>query len=481
MAEYYLAVDFGASGGRHILGHVENGKLILEEIHRFAHVPVKQGNSLVWDDEEMFRQITEGLKICGKLGKIPCSVGIDTWGVDYALVDKSGQPVKPVYAYRDARTEPFIKTGVPFEKLYEITGIASQPFNTIYQIQADKVAGRLEKAEYMFQLPEYFSARLTGKLTSKENNEYTMASTTGLLDAKNKVWAKEIFDSLGLPMRLFKPVREPPYDIGELSRDVQNAVGFNARVVMIASHDTASAVAVTAPDTLYISSGTWSLLGVVGDAVLTKESMEAGYTNEGAWNGKIRFLKNIMGLWVIQSVRHELNDKYSFAELESMAREVSQHRSEQLRSADPRGGANVDNDWTIDVNLLRFYNPSSMISEIKDEYKCTGQRVPETPGELAYCVYTSLAKCYRIAITDLEKITGKKYSSISIIGGGSKDNYLNTLAAEYTGKTVYSGPTEATATGNILLQMKQMGNPAVKNGFTELVKNSFDIREIKPA
>ena len=464
MAEYYLAIDFGASGGRHILGHIENGKLVLEEIHRFTHVPVKQGDSLIWDDDEMFRQILAGLKKCGDLGKIPRSVGIDTWGVDYALVDGSGRPIKPVYAYRDARTEPFIKTAVPFERLYEITGIASQPFNTIYQFLADKAAGRFEKAELMFHLPEYFSAQLTGNLSSKNHNEYTMASTTGLLDAANKVWPKEIFEKLGLPAKLFKPVREPPYDIGEFSPEIQKTVGFNSRVVMIASHDTASAVAVTGADTLYISSGTWSLLGVVGEPVLTGEARIAGYTNEGAWNGKIRFLKNIMGLWIIQSVRHELDDKYSFAELENMARECEKTACD---------------NWTVDVNLLRFYNPQSMIGELKDEYRLSGLKVPETPGELAYCVYNSLALCYKTAIADLEKITGKKYPSISIIGGGSRDNYLNALTSRYTGKPVHAGPTEATATGNILLQMKQAGDSAVKNGFTDLVKKSFEIKEIK--
>jgi rhamnulokinase len=291
-----------------------------------------------------------------------------------------------------------------------------------------------------------------------------MASTTGLLDARNKVWAKDAFEKLGLPLRLFKPIREPPYDIGELSRDIQNIVGFNSRVIMVASHDTASAVAVTGADTLYISSGTWSLLGVVGDPVLSAEAREAGYTNEGAWNGKIRFLKNIMGLLVIQSVKRELGDKYSFAELENMARETE-------KKAGP--------GWTVDVNKTRFFSPTSMINEIKDEYKATGQKIPESPGELAYCVYTSLAQCYKTAILDLEHITGKHYPSISIIGGGSKDNYLNSLTAKYTGKSVYAGPTEATATGNILLQMKIMGNPAVSSGFTELVRNSFEIKEIK--
>jgi rhamnulokinase len=471
MGDYYLAIDMGASGGRHILGHVVGGRLVLEEVHRFPNGPVRQGGALIWDDERIFAEMAAGLRACGRAGKRPVSVGIDTWGVDYALVDAAGAVIKPVYAYRDARTEAFTKTVVPYEELYKTTGVALQPFNTIYQVLADKAAGRLDRAAYLLQLPEYFSHRLTGDLTNKQYNEYTMASTTGLLDARRKVWADEIFLNLGLglPARLWKPVREPPYDIGGLSAGLRNEVGFDARVVMVASHDTASAVATVESGALYISSGTWSLLGVSGSPILSDGARLAGYTNEGAHNGKIRFLKNIMGLWVIQSVRHELNDAYSFAELEAMARET----------AAAAEGAGAGRDWTVDVNLPQFLAPASMIETIKAEYQRTGQKVPETPGELAYCVYTSLAKCYKTAIDDLENITGARYPAISIIGGGSKDGYLNALTAEYTGKVVFAGPTEATAIGNILLQMKQAGDAAVQNGFVELVRNSFDINEVK--
>ena len=471
MADYYLAIDLGASGGRHILGHVEDGKLLLEEVHRFSNAPLRQDGSLVWDTDRISGEIAAGLEKCAGLIKsgpagagVLRSVAIDTWGVDYALVDKAGETIKPVYAYRDSRTEAFFKTAVPYEELYRTTGIAFQPFNTIYQVLADRAAGRLEKAEYMFQLPEYFSQRLTGNLRNKEYNEYTMASTTALVDAAKKVWAEEIFRKLDLPLRLFKPLREPPYDIGCLSAELRERIGFNARVVMIASHDTASAVATVAEGSLYISSGTWSLLGVVGEPVLGDAAREAGYTNEGAHNGHIRFLKNIMGLWVIQQVRHDLGDAYSFAELENMAREAEKTAPE---------------DWAVDINLPRFFAPSSMIAEIKDEYKNQGKKIPESPGELAFAVYTSLAQCYKTAILDLEKITGKKYPAISVIGGGSKDGYLNALTARYTGKTVYAGPAEATAAGNILLQMRAAGDPAVKDGFTELVKRSFDIKEYK--
>ena len=467
MADFFLAIDLGASGGRHILGHIEGGKLLLKEVHRFSHTPIKKNDSLIWDVDRIFSEISAGLVKCAgfiKGGDVLHSVGIDTWGVDYALADKEGKLIEPVFAYRDSRTEPFHKTSMTPEELYRITGIAFQPFNTIYQVLADKAAGRLDRAEYMLQLPEYFSHCLTGNLRNKEYNEYTMASTTGLLDAAKKTWAQDIFRNLDLPQGLFKPLREPPYDIGCLSADLQAKIGLNARVVMVASHDTASAVSTVEEGSLYISSGTWSLLGVTGEPVLKDEAREAGYTNEGAHNGRIRFLKNIMGLWVIQSVRHDLGDAYSFAELEAMAKETEKTAPE---------------DWTIDLNLPRFFAPESMIFEIKDEYHSQGKKVPESPGELAFAVYTSLANCYKTAIIDLEKITGKSYPAISIIGGGSKDAYLNALTAKYTGKTVYSGPTEATATGNILLQMRSAGDPAVKEGFTELVKRSFDINTIQ--
>jgi len=468
MKEYYLAIDLGASGGRHILGSVENGKLQLNEIYRFLNAPVKEGSSFLWDIDLISDEIIAGLRACSQWikekqqGGILRSLGIDTWGVDYVLLDGGGNVIKPVFAYRDSRTEAFLKNAMPFEDRYRITGIADMPFNTIYQLLADKAAGRLRKAEYMLQLPEYFSQLLAENLLNKQYNEYTMASTTALLDAKKKTWAGEIFGKLELPLKLMKPVREPPYEIGSLGGELQKQTGMNTKVVMVASHDTASAVATVKKDSLYISSGTWSLLGVTGDPVLSDEAREAGYTNEGAHNGRTRFLKNIMGLWVLQSVRHELNDAHSFMELESMAREMEK---------------TAPNDYAIDLNLPQFFAPESMIGEIKKEYLRLGKKVPESPAELAYSVYTSLAQCYKTAIDDLEKITGKKFPSISIIGGGSKDLYLNSLTAKYTGKTVFAGPSEATAVGNILLQMQAAGDPAVEGSFEKLVEKSFDIRE----
>jgi rhamnulokinase len=470
MKDYYLAIDLGASGGRHILGSVEDGKLQLNEIYRFINAPVKEGNSFFWNIGLISNEIIAGFRACSqwiKEKQIPGnpvgilrSLGIDTWGVDYVLLDGDGNVIKPVYAYRDPRTEAFLKNSLPFEDRYRITGIADLPFNTIYQLLADKAAGRLQKAKYMLQLPEYFSQLLTGNLLDKQYNEYTMASTTALLDAKKKTWAEGIFYVLELPLKLMKPVREPPYEIGCLSWELQDQTGMNTKVLMIASHDTASAVATVKNDSLYISSGTWSLLGVTGDPVLNDEARKAGYTNEGAHNGRTRFLKNIMGLWVLQSVRHELNNAHSFMELEFMAKDVAK---------------TVPKNWNIDLNLPQFLAPKNMIGEIKKEYLRLGKKAPESPAELAFSVYTSLAQCYKTAIDDLEKITGRKYPAISIIGGGSKDSYLNTLTAEYTGKTVFAGPSEATAVGNILLQMQAAGDPAVEGGFEKLVERSFNI------
>lgn len=448
---YYLAIDMGASGGRHILGHQEEGRLILEEVHRFSNVPVRKGRSLYWDEDRLYAEIVRGIKKCGELQKIPLSIGIDTWGVDYALLDKTGALLGGLYSYRDARAEAFMETSVPFEELFAVSGIAIHHFNTVYQLLADKASGRLKRAAHFLMLPEYFSQRLTGRITGKTRSEYTAASTTGLLDAKKRAWHMGVIQALGLPSELFAPVAEPPYSAGRLDKIIQETAGFDAEVLLIASHDTASAVAAAAEDSLYISSGTWSLLGIQGEPILTAAARDAGYTNEGALNGRVRFLKNIMGLWVLQQIRGELNG-YSFAELESLARET-----------EPEAAG-----WFIDINLPRFLNPPSMIEAVQDECRRTGQKTPKTPGELALCVYLSLARSYKNAIDDLEQITGNIYPSISIIGGGSKDRYLNSLTARHTGKPVSAGPTEASAAGNLLLQMRHAGELAAEKSFAEL-------------
>jgi rhamnulokinase len=464
MKKRYLAIDMGASGGRHILGHVEDEKLVLEEVHRFTNAPQRKGGALVWDTDRLFAEITRGIKRCAELGKPPDYIGIDTWGVDYVLADRDGKPLEPAYSYRDPRGAAYLDTDPPFGELYRITGIARQPFNTVYQLLADKAAGRLDRAASLFFLPEYFSYRLTGDFGAKKNSEYTEASTSGLLDARERSWAFPLIGRLGLPAGLFDPPRDPPYAAGPLDKKI--APGCDAEVLMIASHDTASAVSLVDEGRLYISSGTWSLLGIQSPPILTDAARDAGYTNEGALNGRIRFLKNIMGLWMLQQTRHELGDAYSFAQLETLAREAAAANEKAAGLPGPSAGP-VCPASPIDVNHPRFLSPVSMIDEIKAGYR--GGRPPETPGELAYCIYVSLASSYKQAVEDLESITGTRYPAISIIGGGSKDGYLNELTARYTGKEIHAGPAEATAIGNILLQMKHAGEERPRRGFAETV------------
>jgi rhamnulokinase len=394
---------------------------------------------MVWDVDRLFDEIVKGLSLCAEQGIVPETMAIDTWAVDYALLDAAGDLIKPVYSYRDGRGAAFTDTVVPIEEMYTTVGVPPHPFNTVYQLLADKDAGRLERAKRLLMLPEYFSYRLTDKL--RDECEYTNASSTGLLDAQRRDWAYGLIDALNLPRCLFPRVREPAYDYGDLSAAVQARVGFNTRVLMCASHDTASAVSFLPQDALYISSGTWSLLGIQSTPILTQAALKNGYTNEGALNGKIRFLKNIMGLWTLQRIQAELRTEagknYTFAELETLAREAM-----------GRGET-----YAIDVNSQRFINPASMIETIKDDCRLLGSPVPTTPGELALCVYQSLAGSYKTAIEGVESITGRRYDAIYIVGGGSKDEFLNLLTARYTQKTVYAGPSEAAAVGSLFMQM----------------------------
>jgi rhamnulokinase len=440
----YLAIDLGASGGRHILAHRENNELVFEEVHRFPNSLVKQGNSLCWDADNLLTEIIAGLKKCGDRGIAPRSIGIDTWGVDYALLDRDGKELYPCYAYRDDRSHAYVARAeqrIPFEKLYAITGIAKMPFNTIYQLLCDKENGRLDAASFFLMLPDYFSYKLTGKIAGL-SAEYTNATTTGLVNARSRDWALDLINELELPAHLFRSVREPPYLAGNLSEAVQKECGFNAEVVIIAGHDTASAVSLVPEDALYISSGTWSLLGAQTAPFLTPEAREKNWTNEGALNRNVRFLKNIMGMWILQNVRHELGDIHSYIDLENAALETG-----KAFSLD-------DDNFIVDVNGDDFLNPPSMINAIKNELSKSGKRLPETAGELSYCVHKSLALVYKKEIQNLESIAGKKWEAINIIGGGSKNKYLNSLTEYFTGKKVIPGPAEATAMGNILLQEK---------------------------
>ena len=460
--KYYLAIDIGASSGRHILGWMDNGKLVLEEIHRFKNGAEHKGDKLVWNDKSLFNSIVEGIKKCKEIGKIPVSIGIDTWGVDYALLDENDQLIDEVYSYRDDRTLAVIDEVhaiVSEQETYKRTGIQKQVFNTIYQLYCDKKSGKLAKAKSFLMMPDYLHFLLTGV----KKNEYTNASTTGLLNAKTREWDYELIDKLGLNKDLFSELSLPGSVVGNLKDEIAKEVGFNSVVCLPATHDTASAV-MAVPQSgfpLYISSGTWSLMGVeTPDENTTDIANASGFTNEGGYNKSVRFLKNIMGLWMIQCIKKEYNDKYSFTDFVDEARKVKDFNS------------------IVDVNDLSFFAPTSMIDAVKDYCKKTGQKVPETVGEIVLCVYTSLAVCYKKAVEQIEEITGVKFNAINIVGGGCQNVLLNELTAKHTGRTVVAGPVEATATGNLLAQMLASKEIDSLDAGKKIVKESFEIKEV---
>ncbi len=479
---YYLAIDIGASSGRHILGHVEDGKLILEEVYRFDNLQVHKNGHDCWDMDNLWIGIIGGLKACKAAEKIPTTIGIDTWAVDFVLLDENDAVIGDAVAYRDSRTEgmrEIVNAAIPVQELYARTGIQYQPFNTIYQLTALKRERpeQLEKAKRFLMIPEYFNFRLTGV----KCNEYTNASSTNLVNAKTKNWAREVMEKLGLPTEIFGELAMPGTILGHLTEEIQKEVGFDSIVMLPATHDTGSAfLAVPARDenAVYLSSGTWSLLGVENEAAITSpESYTQNFTNEGGAWYRYRYLKNIMGLWMIQSIRRELNGvayiqgkqnrteaakKWSFPDLIEAAKGAEDFKS------------------LVDVNRDCFLAPDSMIGAIKEECVRTAQPVPETVGQIMQCVYSSLSLCYRDAIANLQKLTGKTYTSINIVGGGCQDGYLNERTAKATGLLVYAGPVEGTAIGNLIVQM--IANKEFENlqAARDAIRVSFNIKEVNP-
>lgn len=456
---YYLAIDIGASSGRHILGYIENGKIITEEIHRFPNgAKADENGVLCWDINGLFREILAGMKKCADRGVIPESMGIDTWGVDFVLTDKSGQLIGKSVSYRDKRTDN-VSLAVSDEELYFRTGIQKQKFNTIYQLAylKENFPESLEKAEHMLMLPDYLNYLLTGKIAQ----EYTNATTTGLVNAQKCNWDFDLIKRLGFTEKIFGEIKQPCTFIGNLKPEISREVGFDTRVILTASHDTASAVMAVPSekqDAIYISSGTWSLMGIETDKPnCSAESAAHNFTNEGGFNRRYRYLKNIMGLWIIQQLRHELDDKYSFAELCEMAEEAK-------------------TDTLIDCSDDTFLSPKSMMGAIESCCDIHKLEKPRSVGEFARVVYRSLALCYKKTAEEIENITGMKYPIIHIIGGGSNADYLNRLTAEFTGKTVCAGLSEATAFGNIAAQLLAAGEAETLAEIRRIVRNSCDFK-----
>lgn len=467
---YYLAIDFGASSGRHMLGHIEDGKMVLEEVYRFENGVAEKNGHLCWDYEYLFGEVLAGLRRCREIGKIPTYMAMDTWGVDFVLLDGADRILGDTVAYRDARTEGMaevVAAKVPQEELFLRTGIAYQPFNTIYQLIAlrEKEPELLAAARSLLLVPSYFNFRLTGE----KCNEYTMASTTQLVDADTRNWDFELLGKLRLPGALFERPRNPGDVVGHFLPEVKEALGFDCTVLLPASHDTASAV-VAVPCTersfAYISSGTWSLFGTeLREPNRTEKSFLAGFTNEGGYAGRYRFLKNIMGLWMIQSARREWQAEgkdYSFAALCEEAERCDAFPSR------------------VRVEDNRFLAPASMIEEVRAACRESGMPVPESVGEVASVIYHSLADGYARAMQEMEEITGEHFAALCVVGGGSRAAYLNRLTADAVGRPVLAGPGEATAIGNLAVQMIAAGELPGLREARRLIRRSFAVERIEP-
>lgn len=428
--KYYLAIDIGASSGRHIVGWQENGMLRTEEVYRFPNGVKEEGGHLVWDIAALFSHVKKGIGEAFKKYPQIESLAIDTWAVDYVLM-KGDKEVLPCYAYRDSRTAEAIKAvhaKVPFETLYAHTGIQFQPFNTIYQLSDDLTHGRLEGVTDFLMIPEYLSYKLTGV----KAHEYTNATTTGLVNAKTGRYDRELIARLGLPEGLFGTLSMPGKTVGTLLPQIAAETGGNTQVVLCASHDTASAVeGIPMTDGAYLSSGTWSLLGVKApEAICSEAARRANFTNEGGV-GYIRFLKNIMGMWVINRLKAEISPDLSFDEVMN-------------------AGKRSCFSGTVDVNDERFLAPASMKEAFASCF--SGGEKPQTAGDYFRCAHRSLALGYKKAIEELEACTGKQITTLYIVGGGAKNAWLNELTYEATGKRVVALPIEATALGNLKIQ-----------------------------
>ena len=429
--KYYLAIDLGATSGRHIIGYKEDGKIVLKEIHRFITQMDNSNEGLVWDLDRIFNEIKKGIKIAfSKYPQIE-SLSIDTWGVDYVLMNNDLE-IKPYYAYRNGRCNnaaSLVHSIIPFKDIYEHCGIQYASFNTIYQLYDDLNKGRLDNATDYLMLPSYFSYKLTGIKT----HEYTDESTTSLLNPFSNDYDYDLIDKLGLPRKLFGKINNPGDIVGCLLPSIQEEVGGNTKVILCASHDTASAYeAVEADDdSIIISSGTWSLLGIKSkDPIINDKSLNANYTNEGGV-GYIRFLKNIMGMYLLNKVKDELGLDFDYI-------------NEIINKS--------NYSYTFDVNDASLNNPSSMRRAILELLK---DNKPKDDIDLISSIYHSLALCYKEAILELESITNKIYKKILIVGGGAKSSFLNDLVKKYTNKEVIGMPIEATSLGNIKLQMKE--------------------------
>lgn len=466
MNENYIAVDIGASSGRLMLAEKNfQDKITLNEVHRFKNGFSDSEGTDHWNADHLVEEILIGLEKVKQRGIEECYVGIDTWGVDYCLLDEEGQALSQPISYRNHRTAGAMEAfdaNFSLKKLYEKTGIQLQSFNTVFQLLRED-REKLVKAKQLLLMPDYLGYVLTGNAVLEKTN----ASTMQLMNLESRKLDEEILAAIDVKKELFPDLAEPGSILGPILREKFPDYDLpDATLITIASHDTASAVVGTpgkGDNWAYISSGTWSLMGVeMEEGVATAEAFDANFTNEWGVQGTIRFLKNIMGMWLIQEVARLQDYRYSYPELAELASQEEPFVC------------------LIDVNDPRFMNPENMITEIQTYCRELNQKVPETAGELARCIYDSLALCYAVELEKLEKIIGRTITQLHIVGGGSNNDFLNQLTADACGINVLAGPGEATAIGNIIVQM------VATNGFGTLaegregIKKSFPMKEFQP-
>jgi rhamnulokinase len=467
----FLAFDLGASSGRAILGILDVGKISLKEIHRFENRMVQIHEHHYWNIYGLYQEMLTGMQKAGEAEIVPESIGIDTWGVDFALFDRNGILLSTPYAYRDKRNvtamEDVIKA-VPREKISELTGIAFWPFNSLYQLYAWKrdQPEVLAAADFLLFMPDIFNYFLTGI----RHCDYTFASTSQLLNPFTRRWEYKLCDMLELPGNILPEISDPGKIIGKLSNEVVNITKLSDMSVTAAgSHDTAAAV-VSVPaegdEFAYISSGTWSLMGIESDRpVISEKTLAYNLTNEGGVGQKIRLLKNIMGLWLLQECKRiwaAAGNDYSYPELVRMAKSAQPFRS------------------ILEPDYMEFYNPPDMTQAITDFCKLTHQPAPENTGQFVRAILEGLAFKYRMVLDQLREVSGKRLEKLHIIGGGANNELLSQFSANATGIPVITGPTEATAVGNLMVQAMAMGHVKDLQEIRAVIRNSFDLKTFMP-
>jgi rhamnulokinase len=443
----FVAVDLGAESGRAVLGRFEGERMALEEVHRFPNRPVRLPDGLHWDVLRIIGEVKDGLAKAARSAERIESLGVDAWGVDYALLDRDGSLISNPYHYRDPRTEGMderVFERMPKEEIYGVTGIQFLPINTLYQLLAMEGSPLLRAAQTLLLIPDLVGYWLTGERAC----EFTIASTTQLCDARSGGWAHDLLEKMGFPTHIFGEIIPPGTELGPLSPDVAEEIGVKEGfpVTAVASHDTASAVVAVPAQSenfAYISSGTWSLVGVeLPEPAIAPEGMHANFTNEGGFGGTTRFLKNVMGLWILQECRRSWAREgrdYSYEELTRLAQAAPSSRS------------------LLDPDHPTFLPPGDMPGRIRRFCRETGQSPPEEPGEVVRCVLESLALKYRWALERAEEITGRRAEVVHVVGGGVRNTLLCQLTADATRRPVRAGPVEATAMGNLMVQAYARG------------------------